>query len=193
MARLFNWMGSDPRWLHRSSSSRRLEDNLFGLMEENIQSIPDLDLGAEPLVIPYRIKTNSQTFVEINALTDQESSPNNIAFRAMSGTDLAINFQQGNLDTVFSYTNIDISAEKNPESVARVSAVILNPISDNLANPILGQAIACIYTSPDLWEGSSFTGSISLQAYEAPPGPTLDLPGCSGLQNPAALYAYDAG
>jgi hypothetical protein len=165
-----------------------LEDTLYGLMEETIQSIPDLDLGAEPLAIPYSIKTNSQSFVEIYALTDQVSSPNNIAFQAMSSDDLVSNFEQGNLDTIFSITNTDIAVEKSLEGTARVSAVIFNPISDKLVNPVLGQAIACIYSSPDLWEGSSFTGSISLQAYEAPPGPTLDLPGCSGSYKTRLLY-----
>ncbi len=167
---------------------QELEDSLFGLMEETTQSIPDLDLGAEPLAIPYRIKTNSESFVEINALTDQVSSPNNIAFQAMSSDDLVRNFQQGNLDTIFSNANTDFSVEKSPEGVARVSAIIFNPISDKLVNPILGQAIACIYSSPDLWEDSSITGSISLQAYEAAPGPTLDLPGCSGSYKNRLLY-----
>ena len=167
---------------------QELEDKMFGLMEEIMQSLSDLDLAAEPLAIPYQIKVNSQNLVEINALTDQVSSPNNISFQAMSSDDLVSNFQQGNLDTIYSYTNTEISAEKNPEGVARVSAIILNPISDKLVNPILGQAIACIFSSPDLWEGSSFTGSISLQAYEAPPGPTLDLPGCSGSYKTRLLY-----
>jgi hypothetical protein len=167
---------------------QELEDNLLGLIKETTQSIPDLDLGAEPIAIPYRIKTNSQSFVEINALTDQVSSPNNIAFQAMSSDDLVRDFQQGNLDTIFSHTNTDISAEKSPEGVARVSAIIFNPISDKLINPILGQAIACIFTSPDLWEGSSLAGSTSLQAYEEVPGPTLDLPGCSGSYKNRLLY-----
>ena len=167
---------------------QELEDKMFGLMEEIMQSLSDLDLAAEPLAIPYHFKVSTQNLVEINALTDQVSSPNNISFQAMSSDDLVSNFQQGNLDTIYSYTNTEISAEKNPEGVARVSAIILNPISDKLVNPILGQAIACIFSSPDLWEGSSFTGSISLQAYEAPPGPTLDLPGCSGSHKTRLLY-----
>jgi hypothetical protein len=159
---------------------KELEDNKSGLVEEITQSLSDLDLGAEPLVIPYRITARSQNLVEINALVDQVSSPNHISFEAMSSDDLAINFQQGNLDTVFSFSNADVPADKNTQGVARVSAVILNPISEKLTNPVLSQAIACIFTSPDLWEGSSFTKSDSLQAYEAPPGPEKDLPGCSG-------------
>lgn len=167
---------------------QELEDNIFGSMEEIIQSLSDLDLGSEPLAIPYRLKTNSQSFVEINALTDQKSSPNNIAFQAMPNDDLVSNFQQGNLDTIFSNTNTDISVEKDPEGVARVSAIIFNPISDKLVNPVLGQAIACIFSSPDLWIDSSIAGSTSLQTFDAPPGPTLDLPGCSGSYKTRLLY-----
>jgi hypothetical protein len=157
-----------------------LEEKMSGLVDEISNLLSEVDLKEEPLVIPFRINVSSPNFVEIQAVTDQVSSPNNIAFQAMSSDDLASNFEQGNLDTIFSFTNTDLSADKNPHGVAQVSAVILNPISDKLTNPVLTQAITCIFTSPDLWEGRSLYGSDSLQAYEEAPGPQLDLPGCSG-------------
>jgi hypothetical protein len=167
---------------------QELEDSMSGLMEETIQSIPDLDLGAEPLAIPYHILAKSPDLVEIEALTNQESSPNLISFSAIPREKIANEFLQGNLDATFPYAGIVFSADIYPTGASDVTSIMINPVSDKMVNPTLGQAIACIYTSPDLWEGSFITGSTSLQAYEAAPGPTLDLPGCSGSYKNRLLY-----
>jgi hypothetical protein len=167
---------------------QELEINMSGLTEKFIREFSDLDLSAEPLAIPYHIIVSSQNLVEINAISNQESGPNHISLWAKSGEDLAQAFQGGSLDLVFSNTSTELSTDKNPQGVADISSVILNPISDKFVNPILGQAIACIYSSPDLWEDTSLAGSISIQTYEAPPGPTLDLPGCSGPYKIRILY-----
>jgi len=164
-----------------------LEEKMAGLVDEISNHLSEEDLKEEPLVIPFHINVSSPNFVEIQAVSDQVSSPNYISIQAMPSEDLINNYQQGKLDTIFSYTDKEFPAEKKPDGVVKISSIILNPFSDKLANPVLSQAIACIFTSPYLWEGSSLVGSDSIQAYEAAPGPTLDLPGCSGPYNTRLL------
>jgi hypothetical protein len=157
-----------------------LLDSMVKLTEKAKLSLSKMDMESEPLSIPYRLHTIAANQVDLQAVSHQGSRPNYLAFQFMPGDKLLQSFQEGKLDAVYPENRNGILDGLSFMDGSEITALVINPLSTKLADPAVSQAIACIYSSPDLWEDTPLTGTAILKAYNAPPESQFKQPGCTG-------------
>lgn len=150
------------------------------LAEKLKLSILDMELGSEPLAIPYHIRIIAPDRVDLVAIAHQESRPNYISFQSLPATDLLKAFNDGSLDAIFPLENHQDVAGIQFMVTSKISSFIINPLSEKMADPSVSQAVACIFSSPDLWQDAGQASPLLLQSYYAPAESQKKQPGCSG-------------